>query len=510
MATVIMDALRWWTRACPERIALDVEGARVSYEHLGRWTDGVAQYLATDLGVRPGDVVAVAGANTLEWCIAALGALKSGAVVTPINYRYTVTEVDHLVVDCSPTVVFADEAQASKLHQVAERGREVRVVPLDTVLTVKWDVAPVPVSMSPSDPAVLAYTSGTTGHPKGLVYTHETILAGMFELLLKDPTPPEETSMLLVLPLFSVAGIIHALIHMTSRGATAVVMRDFEPARALELLVEHRCSHMNGVPVVFERIAAQPDFAKHDLSHVKVAMVGGARVSDALLAAFHRQGVALRHMYGMTEVGGCGTVPRRDDALRAPELCGDGSVFTEVKTIRPDGSDCDAGEQGEIVMRGPAMMVGYWNNPEATEQAIVDGWLHSGDLGVIDQRGYLRYVDRLKDLIISGGFNVSPSEVEAVIAAVPGVTEVAVIAVHDDQWGETPAAIVYSEAGDVDDVAVLEAARRELAVFKVPRYVVHADGPLPRMASGKVAKRQLREAYADLSKTSAASTGQGP
>ena len=201
-------------------------------------------------------------------------------------------------------------------------------------------------------------------------------------------------------------------------------------------------------------------------------------------------------MYGMTEVGGCGTVPRAADALARPDLCGDGSVFTEVKTVRPDGSDCDPGEEGEIVMRGPATMLRYWGNPEATEEILRDGWVLSGDLGVIDELGYLRFVDRLKDIIISGGFNVSPSEVEAVIAQVSGVTEVAVIAALDAQWGETPAAIVYGD--DIDEQAILEAARCELAVFKVPRYVVRASEPLPRMASGKIARRQLRETYADL------------
>jgi fatty-acyl-CoA synthase len=284
-------------------------------------------------------------------------------------------------------------------------------------------------------------------------------------------------------------------------------MRDFDPAAALELLGRHRISNMNGVPVIYERIAALPGFDQRDLSHLKVAMVGGARVSDALLNAFNARGVALRHMYGMTEVGGCATVPRPADALAHPELCGDGSIFTELKTIRPDGSDADPGEEGEIVMRGPAMMVRYWNRPDATAETIVDGWLHSGDLGVIDEHGYLRYVDRLKDMIISGGFNVSPSEVENLIGTVPGVTEVAVIAVQDDKWGETPAAIIYSERGDVDEEAVLEAARRELAVFKVPRYVVRSEAPLPRMGSGKIAKRQLREEYADVPRRATAEPG---
>ena len=155
------------------------------------------------------------------------------------------------------------------------------------------------------------------------------------------------------------------------------------------------------------------------------------------------------------------------------------------------------------------MMIGYWNRPDATADAIRDGWLHSGDLGVIDDRGFLRYVDRLKDLIISGGFNVSPSEVENVLAAVEGVSEVAVIAVHDDKWGETPAAIVYSESGNVDEDALLEAARHQLAVFKVPRYIVRSETPLPRMASGKLAKRDLRDLYADVPRRESAQTTGG-
>ena len=194
------------------------------------------------------------------------------------------------------------------------------------------------------------------------------------------------------------------------------------------------------------------------------------------------------------QVGGCGTVPRIPDALARPDLCGDGSIFTEVRVVRPDGTPCDPGEEGEIVMRGPGMMVGYWNNPEATAEVVRDGWLHSGDLGTLDEHGYLKFVDRLKDLIISGGFNVAPTEVENVIARVPGVVEVAVIAVKDEQWGETPAAIVYGEP-DVDLDAIETLVRQELAVFKVPRYIVRTDAPLPRMASGKIAKRMLRDPF---------------
>lgn len=498
MAELIIDALDWWTRALPDRVALDVEGDELTYRDLGDWSDRVARGLIDDHGVAVGDVVAIAGHNSLEWCVAAIAVMKTGAIVTPVNFRYTVSEVAYLARDCAPKVVIADDTEAAKFAELATRGVEIPVVPMSWVAGRRvGEAVAVDVDIDPREPVILAYTSGTTGQPKGLVYTNETVLAGLFELILKDPTPPEETNMLFMLPLFSVAGIVHALSHMMARGGKTVVMRDFDPATALDLMSRHRISHTNGVPVIYERIAAQPNFDDHDLSHVVVAQVGGARVSDELLTSFHRVGVALRHMYGMTEVGGCGTVPRPADALAHPELCGDGSIFTEVATMRPDGTFCDPGEHGEIVMRGPAMMARYWNNEEATAAAIVDGWLHSGDIGTIDEHGFLRYVDRLKDIIISGGFNISPSEVEAVIGSVPGVTEVAVIAVQDQQWGETPAAIVYSES-EFDEQAVRDKASAELAVFKVPRYVVRSDTPLPRMASGKIAKRQLREEYADL------------
>jgi fatty-acyl-CoA synthase len=498
VAQLTTDALAWWVRANPERPAFVVGDETLTYGELGAWTDRAARHLREHHGITTGDVVALAGTNSLEWCVAALAVIKAGAILTPVNFRYTVPEITYLVQDCTPVLALVDESQAPKFAELAATVAAAPVVvPLASLRNHQHGPAtPLRIDADTEDPIVIAYTSGTTGRPKGLVYSHGTVLASLFELLLKDPSPPERTALLLGLPLFSVAGIVHTVLHMTSRGATAVVMKDLDPGQALRLLHHHQISHMNGVPVIWEMMAADPSFETLDLSHLEVAMVGGARVSQELLAAWQRRGVALRHMYGMTEVGGCGTVPRPPDALAHPELCGDGSIFTEVKTVRRDGTDCDPGEEGEIVMRGPGTMLGYWKNPEGTAEVLRHGWVHSGDLGVVDENGYLRFVDRLKDIIISGGFNVSPSEVEAVIATVPGVSEVAVIAAPDAQWGETPAAIVHGT--NVDPAAIVAAARAELAVFKVPSYVVTSETPLPRMASGKIAKRQLREQYPDI------------
>jgi fatty-acyl-CoA synthase len=199
----------------------------------------------------------------------------------------------------------------------------------------------------------------------------------------------------------------------------------------------------------------------------------------------------------MTELGGSSTRNTLDAAFDAPESVGRGSIFTRHRVVRPDGTDCDPGEPGEIIVRGPSVTPGYWRNPEATDAAIRDGWFHSGDVGVFGDDGLLRMVDRLKDMIITGGYNVAPAEIESVISDLDGVTEVAVIPVADEKFGETPAAIVRSSIElHADDV--VKHCNERLARYKVPSYIVFLDEPLPRMPSGKVAKRVLREQFADL------------
>jgi fatty-acyl-CoA synthase len=245
-------------------------------------------------------------------------------------------------------------------------------------------------------------------------------------------------------------------------------------------------------------MAALPDFATVDLSSLELVTVGGARVSVGALEAWLSKGVTIRQIYGMTELGGTSTSNREKDAVTHPEAVGRGSVFTKHRVVRPDGTDCEPGEPGEIIVRGPSVTPGYWRNDEATRQALVDGWFHSGDVGVFGEDGLLRMVDRMKDMIISGGYNIAPSEVEAVISVLPGVEEVAVIPVEDAKFGETPAAIIYT-ASSLTAEEVVAHCKRHLAPYKVPRYVLFEAAPLPRMASGKLAKRDLRSRYSDIS-----------
>jgi fatty-acyl-CoA synthase len=219
-----------------------------------------------------------------------------------------------------------------------------------------------------------------------------------------------------------------------------------------------------------------------------------------LLEAYRRKGIIIRQIYGQTEAGGNVTMMPAHLALQEPEKCGWGGIFMEVRVVREDGTDCEPGEQGEIIMRTPGMMQGYWNNPEETAKAIRDGWLYSGDLGVLDKRGLLTFVDRLKDLIISGGLNIAAAEVEQVVTEFPGVQEALAIAAPDPKFGETPF-VVYHGPKEVDVKALIEHCNANLSNYKVPRYVAFSADPLPRLATGKLSKPAVRELYAGAHET---------
>jgi fatty-acyl-CoA synthase len=495
----VIDALTWWARISPDAIAIDFDGDAVMYEQLNTWADGVAAMLAGS-GVGAGDRVSIVGPNTLEWCVAGLAAAKLGAIVAPFNHRMVARELGDLVADCEPTVVFCDESLRGRLEEIQALGAAF------VLKSLQLDVAPLrgqqhaPIPSRPADltdPTAIVYTSGTTGKPKGVIFTHATIAGEMHEWHLVEPIQPQGLRPLLVLPLFTAAGYIWGVARVVLHGGTLLLQPSFVPARALEVIIEQHATCLTGPPIIFEQISRVPAFEHADLSTVTTAHCGGARVPADLLIKWQKRGVSLRQIYGQTEVGGSATAMPRDEAALHPEKCGWGGIFTKIRVVDPDGNDLPPGEQGQILVRGPGVMPGYWRNEKATAETIIDGWVHTGDIGMLDEKGYLTYVDRKKDLIISGGLNISPMEIELILQELPGVTEVAVISVADEKFGETPAALIRAarpmEAGEV-----VSWCNARLADYKVPRYVYFVDADLPRMASGKIAKRELTTTYADL------------
>ena len=504
---MITDGVRWWARNNPERLAVVFDGVdEVDYAALDRWTDDTARRFA-DLGVTAGDRVGFVGANSLEWIASAIGALKLGAIAVPFNNRFTAAEFRHQLSDAEPVAIVADEPTQDRMAE-AIGSDPVRLLAMESFAaqrpgprTEPREPLPAP-PVAPDDVAIIVYTSGTTSKPKGVTLSHRSFVSFLTEFAVTEPVMRPGGRMIFVLSMSGMPGLPWHVLHPLTRGMTLFYERGFDAKAMLARISECRVEVVCGVPLLFEQMSALPEFADADLSCIQLATTAGARVSPDNLRVWLDKGVTLRQSYGMTELHGLSSMNPVEEAVAQPQAFGRGSVFTPHRVIRPDGSECDPGEEGEIVARGPSITPGYWRNPEATAAAWRDGWFHTGDLGVADETGLIRMVDRLKDLIISGGYNIAPSEIENVIAELPGVDEVCVVPVPDARFGETPAAILYGTDAP-DTAAVVAHCTAQLAGYKVPRYVVHLDEPLPRMASGKIARREVRDLHADVPTTHA-------
>jgi fatty-acyl-CoA synthase len=491
----IGGVLEWWARSRPHERAICFADDVLTFEDLHQWSSRVGAGLVA-AGLQPADRVGIFGSNCLEWCAAAIAIMKSGGILVPLNYRYTAAEVASVIADCTPRFIFTDEIRGGRLAADAAQS----ILPLSHVSSLRNGAQKT--VQGPDDPdatIVIAYTSGSTAKPKGVMFTHRTTLAYAFESTLNYPEFRVGAKSINMPPLYTGAGTVQ-LIHFLLLGMTSFIEPEFRPERALQLIVDEHIQILCGVPTFLERIAALASFVTTDVSHIKLAAVGGARVPLSLLKTWLSKGVVLRQLYGLTEGGGNTSIMPAAGAIDHPEQCGNGGAFTKHRIVDPEGRDCPAGVPGEIWVRGPAVMKGYWNAPQATADAFVDGWLRTGDIGVADAAGNMTVVDRLKDIIISGGLNIWPLDIEAVINEIPGVTEVAVIAAQDDRFGETPLAIIHASK-PIAVADIISFCNQRLSDYKVPRYVVIEPEPLPRLATGKISKRALKQKYADAPAT---------
>ncbi|WHU45558.1 AMP-binding protein [Gordonia sp. L191] len=498
MTATIGAALDWWARTKGDATALVFTESELNYRQLRDWTSRVARALVDDHGVSRGDRVGVLGPNSLEWPVAALSVLKAGGVLVPLNSRYKPAELRKIADDAGIGLVIVAPGFEQLAEDTAAIGESFGVVRYDELQRLRSGEADrFRVDLEPEEPTTVLFTSGSTGLSKGVILTNRTLLSIVLENTLTEEGFRPGATTLLVLPLAFTPGLVYGLLITTVLGGKLIIEPELNPGNAVALLEKHSVNAIFGVPLIFEALSRAPEFATADLSSIKTAIVGGAAVPTDLLMRWSDKGVLLRQIYGMTEAGGVATATIRSEALEFPDRCGTGSIFTEVTVFNDDGEPAEPGEEGELVVRGPGVTPGYWNDEEATAAALRNGWLHSGDLGVMDSDGRVKFVDRLKDLIISGGINISPVELEMAIMAIDGVEEVAVIAAHDDRFGETPAAIV-TVSNDVDAQTIVAHCEKVLADFKVPRYVVVRQDPLPRLPSGKIAKTVIRDEYKDV------------
>ncbi|WP_168076645.1 fatty acid--CoA ligase [Caulobacter sp. SSI4214] len=507
------DVARYHAEARPDAVALVFEGRETSFADFDRHTNQVANALIA-AGLKVGDRVAYVGKNSDHYFELLIGAAKAGVVTTPIGWRLAAPEIAYIVGDSEAKLVFVGpelighvEAVAAELtHRPVVIAMEADGAGEHRTFEAWRDAQPDTDPMTPiktSDIAIQLYTSGTTGRPKGAMLTHDNMLAMRREAALRpldwNQWGPDDVS-LVAMPVAHIGGTGWGLVGLFN-GAKGVVAREFDPTKVLDFIEKDRVSKMFMVPAALQIVVRLPRAREVDYSRLSHILYGAAPIPlDLLRECMEVFGCGFVQQYGMTET--TGTVvylppedhdPAGNTRMRAAGLPMPG---VEIKVIDEAGNSVPAGTVGEVAIRSLANMAGYWKLDEATKKTIdADGWLRTGDAGYLDEDGYLFIHDRVKDMIISGGENIYPAEVESAVYGHPHVAEVAVIGVPDDKWGEAVKAVVAPKPGVTPDAAdIIAFARSRIAGFKAPKSVDFVPA-LPRNASGKILRRELRAPY---------------
>jgi long-chain acyl-CoA synthetase len=493
--------IRGRAAASPDHPAIVEPDRTTTFAELDRRASQVGQALRAE-GVRAGDRVAYIGVNSPAFLEVMYGAAKIGAVATALNNRLMPSEIATILRDAEPTVLVLGAGESAvAAGDPRSLRRVVTADELDTWLAPHPDTDPG-VRPAPDDPALIFYTSGTTGLPKGIVLSGGAIgqaLATMHYEMELDTT----SVAMAPIPYFHVSGLGLALV-ANLNGAALLLEMATDPAALVDLLVSRRVSHAAVVPTLIQRMVQLPAAREADWSALRYLVYGSAPMPlPIILAATELFGCKFLQSYGLTESTGGVTVLWPEDHLPPPgrehqlRSVGKAMPGVQLRIVDPVTlADLPAGERGEVLIGGGHLMTGYWHRPEATAEAFTaDGWLRTGDGGSLDAEGFLYLHDRLKDMIVSGGENVFPAEVESVLTGHPGVAEVAVIGVDSEAWGESPFAVVVRAAGaEPTDTELIGYVRERLAHYKCPVGVAFVDA-LPRNASGKLLKRTLRETF---------------
>ena len=479
---------------------------RFSYEQLNGRANQAANALLGS-GVTKGDRVGLLLMNGVEFVETFFAVAKIGAVNVPLNWRLVADELEFILKDSGTTVLVFSKEFAEVCAELASRGDKTDITtwiqvegePGDGVISYdEWvgaaSSAEVGAGGDGDDHVFIMYTSGTTGLPKGVIHSHNTV---MWSILTGTATLDFRLGdrFLNSLPLFHV-GALNPVLSNVYAGGSTVLMKAFDPTESWRLISEERINSTLMVPAMLQFMQMTFDPEAYDLSTLRWVLSGAAPVPVSLIEAYSALGVEIHQVYGLTETCGPGCVIIGDDATTKVGSTGRAFFHGDVRVVREDGTDCDPGESGEVLLRGPNIMVGYWNRPEATAETIVDGWLHTGDAGILDQDGYLTIVDRIKDMLISGGENVYPAELENVLLGHENVADAGVIGVPSKTWGESPLAVIVKK-DDVSAEDIMEYCNGKLAPFKRIKVVEFVE-VIPRNPSGKILKRVLREQYESI------------
>jgi len=482
-------------------------GRRMSYPELNTRCNRMANGL-TGIGIDKGNRVATLLMNGPEFVETFFGTAKIGGVTVALNWRLVADELSFILTDSGAgTIVFDSDFTevVTDLHSRGSDGTQITnwihvgevaerpefAIGYEDLMSRASADEPECTSHG-SDLAFIMYTSGTTGLPKGVMHSHDTAIWSVLTANATADTRFDDRYMI-GLPLFHV-GALNPLLSIFHKGGTAVIMREFDPTKIWEVYRDEKITVTLAVPAMLNFMLLTYDPAVHDVSCLRWVMSGAAPVPVALIEKYAELGVEIHQVYGLTETAGPACLISPDDAISHAGSTGKAFFHTDVKIVDEHGNEAGAGVPGEVLIRGPHIMIGYWNRPEATAESLVDGWLKSGDIAVMDADGFVYIQDRVKDMIISGGENIYPAEIENVIHGLDGVADVAVIGRPSGKWGETPLAIIVKKDPELTSEQVLQWCDGKLARFKRPRDVEFTD-VIPRNPTGKILKRILREQF---------------
>jgi len=502
-----MNIARWterWARAVPDKVALRFEDQELSYAQFDETIKICARMLLNGLGVRTGDRVAYLGQNHPQLLVLLFACARLGAILVPLNWRLAPRELLYMIRDCGAIALIVDTPYIEQCEALRSEVPGCTFVALYEDAPATWSTLPGLLRNAKGEdhfrgvgldqPLLIVYTSGTSGAPKGVVLAQQAILANALNSTLMQGMTGEDT-ILTVLPLFHVGGLTIQTMTAFYHGATVILHRVFDPQPMLDCLVQDKPTLTVILPAQMRPLRQLPGWEAATLQ-LRAVVTGSCVIPDDMVRYWSDRGIPLLNMYGASETAPVAIHQSMSDVSITAGTVGFPAMHCEIRIVDEAGRDCDVDEPGEILVRGPNVMSRYWGNDDETRRALVEGWFHTGDIGVIDSKGRYRIVDRKKDIIISGGENISPSELENVLLTHPDVLEAAVVGRKDAKWDEVPVAVVVVHAGrQLDKEAVLNWFNNRLGRYKHPKDVVFVDA-LPRNEMRKVVKQTLRDMVA--------------
>jgi len=490
-----VDPLKRAIQTAPERIAVIFEDKRITHRQLWSRCSRLAAVLQKK-GAKPGDRVAILATNCSQYIEAYMAIPAAGFVIVPLNTRHAEPELRYALEDAGARILLTDRDPGA-LRDLVE---SVVMIPDEyDALLEEAEEAELGIGVTEDNLAGLFYTGGTTGASKGVMLSHRNLIANAFQFMTASPPNPEDI-FLIMAPLFHAAGSNGVLGGIWS-GSCQIPLKIFDPSVALDLIAEHKVSHTLGVPAMVAAIAEEQLRSPRNTASVRMVGHGGSPIPTEVIRRAHQAfpKAEFVEVYGATETGPLLTALRHEESyldVERGQSCGQSLIGVQLKIVDDSGAELEQGEVGEVVARGANIMQGYWKKPDLTDEVLQDGWYRTGDLGRMDDEGYLFIVDRAKDMIVSGGENVYCSEVEEVLYKHSSVLEAAVFGIPDEKWGEAVHAVVVPRE-EVTADELIEFCREHIAGYKLPKSISFSATELPKSGPGKILKRELRAPFWD-------------